>query len=57
MAHLGLSTTTNIQERLELGFELRVRRFHRLANSEFQTDGSMNLDERSPKDFKLHFGI
>ena len=34
-----------------------VGRFHRLADSEFQTDGAMKLNELSLKNSELRFGI
>ena len=33
----------------------RAGRFHRLAGSEFQTDGAIKLNRRSPKDFTLRY--
>ena len=35
----------------------KVGRFHRLAGSEFQNDGATKLNEGSPKDLKIRFGI
>ena len=35
----------------------RVRRFHKLAGSEFQTGGAKKLKEQYPTDLRLHLGI
>ena len=46
------------RQSLELGYELgHSGEICRLVGSKFQTDGVMKLDERSPEDLRLHFGI
>ena len=60
MVHLGLWKGLSKDESLELGSELRVGRFYRQedsSGSKLETDKTMKLNEHSPKEFKLCFGI
>ena len=64
MVCLGLWKGLSKQESLEPGFELRQSGgrgrgdlLRRLAGNEFQTDGSIKLKKRSPKNFKSRLGI
>ena len=53
----GLENGQSKEESPELGFELRMGIFCRLSGSEFQPDGAMKLNECSPKDVELRFGM